>query len=81
MPIIDIDFDIAGFGAASWCEETTRAETNFGSESGEGAVCEANVDQAGIGYLLISFIYPCFENVGWGGDRLTYMRAMALRNG
>ena len=44
MPVIDIDFDIACVRATSWYEETTCTETNFGSESGEGAVCEANVE-------------------------------------
>ncbi len=50
MPIIDIDFDIAGIRAASWYEETTCTATDFRSDSGERAVCEANVEQAGVGY-------------------------------
>ena len=81
MPIIDIDFDIAGVGAASWCEETTCTAADFRSDSGEGIVWEANVEQAGVGDLLVSFMYSHFEEVEGCRDRLTYRRAMALRYG
>ena len=57
MPIIDIDFDIAGASATGWCEETACTAADFGSDSREITAWEANVEQAEVADLLVSVIY------------------------
>ena len=46
MPIINIDFDVAGVSAARRDEDTAHVATDLGSGGGEGAVCEADVEEA-----------------------------------
>ncbi len=47
VPIIDINFDVAGASAARRNENTARVAADLGSGGGEGAVCEADVEEAG----------------------------------
>lgn len=61
MPIIDIDFDIAGASAASWCEEAACTAADFGNEIGQGIVFETQVEQAKVEDLLVSFSTPTSE--------------------
>ena len=47
MPVIDINFDVAGASAARRNENTARVAADLGSGGGEGAVFEADVEEAG----------------------------------
>ena len=62
MSIVDIDFDVAGISATSWCEETACTAADFRSDSGEVTAWEANVEQAGVADLLVSVISSYFGN-------------------
>ena len=61
MPIIDIDFDIASASTASWCEEAACTAADFRSDSGERIVWEAQVEQAEVKDLLVSFPIPTLK--------------------
>ena len=38
VPVVDVDFDVAGVGAAGRDEETAHGATDLGRRGGEGAV-------------------------------------------
>ncbi len=48
VPIVDIDSDVAGFSAARRDEDTAGVATDLGSDGGEGAVFEADVEESGV---------------------------------
>ena len=49
VPVIDVDFNVVGAGAARWDEEAPRVAADFGSGGPEGGVSEADVKEAGRG--------------------------------
>ena len=48
VAIVDIDFDIAGCGAARQHKDTTNVATYLRSDGTEGAILEADVEESGI---------------------------------
>lgn len=48
VPIVDVDFDVAGGSAARRDEDAARVAADLGCDGGEGAVLEADVEEAGI---------------------------------
>ena len=49
VPIVDVDFDVAGGGAIRRDEDAARVAADLGSDGVEGAVGEAGVEEAGVG--------------------------------
>ena len=48
VSIVDIDFDVVGASAARRDEDAASVAADFGSGGGEGAISEADVEEAGI---------------------------------
>lgn len=46
MPVVDVDFDVAGASATRRDEETASVAADLGCGGGEGAVWEADVEEA-----------------------------------
>ena len=69
MPVVDVDFDVAGVGAARLHEETAHGVTDLGRRGGEGAVCEADVEETEVFVGLVFFFFFFFFLRGqwvWG---------------
>lgn len=49
MPVVDVDFNVVGAGAARGDEEAARVAADFGGGGPEGGVSEADVEEAGRG--------------------------------
>lgn len=68
MPVVDVDFNVVGAGAARGDEEAARVAADFGGGGPEGGVSEADVEEAGRGKARVSFFF--FEGGlgigGWG---------------
>ncbi len=48
VPVVDIDFDVASAGTARRDEDAARVAADLGSGGSEGAVSEADVEEAGV---------------------------------
>ena len=46
VPVVDVDFDVGGAGAAGGDEEAAGVAADFGGGGGEGLVGEADVEEA-----------------------------------
>lgn len=46
MPIVDIDFNVAGFSAARWDEDTAAVATDLRSDGGKGAAFKIDVEES-----------------------------------
>ena len=51
VPVIDVDFNVGGAGAAGGDEEAAGVEADFGGGRREGGVGEADVEEAVVGGL------------------------------
>ena len=75
VPIVDVDFDVAGGGAARRDEDAARAAADLGRHGVEGAIGEADFEEAGVGrrwpvvffFLCIHFVWDSREERGEGG--------------
>ena len=82
VPVVDVDFNVVGAGAARGDEETARVAADFGGRGPEGRVSEADVEEAGRGEGEGEFIFPLKGDWGLeGGGLCTHKRATALRYG
>lgn len=77
MPIVDVDFDVAGVSAARLHEDAAGVNTDLGSDGAEGGVSEADIDKSGVSLVGFPFSFFFF----WERGLRTYMRPIALRYG